>query len=221
MMKNIFLILMVACATSCTADTGDLLQKKPVKPTLFAKENPSFESRQMKDWIIDSRNNSGLPFVILDKKAAKVFVFQADGQLRGAAPALIGSAVGDYSAPGIGDRQLSAILAPERTTPAGRFVASLGRNLQNKTILWVDYDAAISLHAVITDNPKERRAERLTTPTPLDNRISYGCINVPGKFFEQVIRPTFFDTNGIVYILPETQPVLEFFSAYKVKKSSP
>lgn len=42
-------------------------------------------------------------------------------------------------------------------------------------ILWVDYDAPISLHRVITTMPKERRAQRLASQTPLDNRISYGC----------------------------------------------
>jgi hypothetical protein len=209
-MKNIFFGWMVVCSTSCTADTGDL----------FEAENPSLESRQIKDWILESGNNNGLPFIILDKKQAKVFVFQAGGQLRGAAPALIGSAVGDYSVPGIGERKLSAILPKERTTPAGRFVASLDRNIQNKEILWVDYDAAVSLHAVITSNIKERRAARLATSTPLDNRISYGCINVPSEFFKNVVQPIFFGTNGVVYILPETRPVLKFFGVYNVDKSS-
>ena len=218
-MKNIFLALMVVYATSCTAVAGDLLQKRPVKQALSASENPSFESQKMKDWIIKTGNNNGLPFVILDKKEAKVFVFQADGQMIGAEPALIGSAIGDHSVPGIGERKLSAILPQERTSPAGRFVASLDRNLQNREILWVDYDAAISLHAVITSDIKERRAERLATPTPLDNRISYGCINVSSGFFKNVIHPTFFGTNGIVYILPETRPVLQFFGAYNVDKS--
>ncbi len=51
-------------------------------------------------------------------------------------------------------------------------------------ILWVDYEDGIAMHAVITTNPKGRRLQRLTTPTPLDNRISYGCINVPAKFFD-------------------------------------
>jgi hypothetical protein len=157
-----------------------------------------------------------LPFIILDKKEARVYVFQADGRLRGTAPALIGSAVGDHSVPGIGELKLSAILPQERTTPAGRFVASLDRNLQGKEILWVDYDAAISLHPVITSNIKEHRAERLATPTPLDNRISYGCINVPADFYKNVVHQVFTGTNGIVYVLPETRPVMAFFGAYTV-----
>ena len=36
--------------------------------------------------------------------------------------------------------------AEERTTPAGRFVASLDRDVHGQEVLWVDYDAAISMH---------------------------------------------------------------------------
>ena len=133
-------------------------------------------------------------------------MFKPDGHLRGAAPVLLGIAKGDDSVPGIGDRELSDMPPEVRTTPAGRFVASLGRNASGKDVLWVDYDAAISMHRVINTNPKERRPYRLATPTPLDNRISYGCINVPIKFFDDVVQPAFEGTNGIVYILPEVHP---------------
>ena len=108
----------------------------------------------MADWIVRSRDNQGMPYLVIDKTDARVYVFQADGQLRAAASALLGMAVGDESAPDIGQRQLSRIRPDERTTPAGRFVASLGRNLQGGQILWVDYESALSLHPVVTNNPK-------------------------------------------------------------------
>jgi hypothetical protein len=109
---------------------------------------------------------------------------------------------------------LSDIRSQERTTPAGRFVASLGYNFNRKDVLWVDYKNAVSLHRVITTNPKERRLERLASPTPLDRRISYGCINVPAKFFDNVVRPTFTGTSGIVYVLPENRSISEIFKSY-------
>ncbi|MBV5276836.1 hypothetical protein JZU56_03175, partial [bacterium] len=59
---------------------------------------------------------------------------------------------------------------------------------------------------------------RLATATPLDNRISYGCINVPAAFFKQVVHPMFAGTSGIVYVLPETRPVMAFFGAYAVDR---
>ncbi|MBH2010363.1 MAG: L,D-transpeptidase [Xanthomonadaceae bacterium] len=159
-----------------------------------------------------------MPFVIVDKADARVFVFDAGGQLRGASSALLGLARGDDSVPGIGQRKLSSILPEERTTPAGRFVAALDHNLQGKEMLWVDYETAISLHPVVTSNARERRAERLVTPSPLDNRISYGCINVPADFYASVVSPAFTGTDGIVYVLPETRSAHAVFGAYDVEE---
>jgi hypothetical protein len=195
------------------------MQTQPVdtphpKRANFEGEHKSRDARRVADWVVDSGDNSGMPFVIVDKVDAKVFVFNADGQLRGAAPALLGLTRGDTSVPGIGDRELSDIGPEERTTPAGRFVALLGYNLNGKDVLWVDYDGAVSLHRVFSTNPAERRLERLATPTPLDNRISYGCINVPVKFFNNVVSPAFRGTYGIVYVLPETGSKDETFAQY-------
>ncbi|MDO8945066.1 MAG: hypothetical protein Q8N17_13720 [Burkholderiaceae bacterium] len=183
----------------------------------FKGEQPSAQARQVADWALDSGDTQGRAFVIVDKVQAQVFVFDTQGQLRGAAAALLGMARGDDAVPGIGQRPLSSIRPEERTTPAGRFVAELDRNLQGQEILWVDYDGAVSLHRVITGNSKERRRERLATPTPLDNRISYGCINVPAQFFDTVVRPAFAATTGIVYVLPEIRSTREVFGAYGLK----
>ena len=101
-----------------------------------------------------------------------------------------------------------------RTTPAGRFVASLGPDLGKFNVLWVDYAAAISLHRVVTSNPRERRLQRLATPTPLDNRISFGCINVPRKFFDLVVQAAFAGTKGIVYVLPDIKTMRDVFPTY-------
>ena len=186
----------------------------------FKHENPSRDARDIADWVVDSGDSSRLPFVIVDKKAAHVFVFDAEGHLRGAAAALLGIALGDHSVPGVGDRELSAIRLQDRTTPAGRFEASLGRNYKGKEILWVDYDAAISMHPVINTVLKERRPHRLATPTPLDNRISFGCINVPIPFFERVISPSFTGTSGIVYVLPDVLPLRKVFAAYAAERNA-
>lgn len=174
-------------------------------------ETASPSARSAADWVVASADNQGMPFVIVDKIGAKVFVLDAHGRLQGASPALLGAARGDRSVPGIGDRKLSAIRPEERTTPAGRFLASLGNDLGEKDILWVDYEDAISMHRVITGNPKDRRLKRLASPLISDKRITYGCINVPVKFYEGVVKPAFTGTNGIVYILPEVEPMAKVF----------
>ncbi len=180
------------------------------------QETASAEARHVGDWVAHSRDNRGMPFVIVDKVDSRVFVFDAQGRLLGAAPALLGLARGDDSSPGIGQRKMSTIGPDERTTPAGRFVASLAKSLQGDEILWVDYDAAIALHRVIATAPKERRLQRLASHAPLERRITYGCINVPVKFFDDVVLPAFRGSAGIVYVLPETRKAAGVFGSYRL-----
>ena len=184
----------------------------------FGRERASRTARQIADWIVDSADNRSLPFVVVDKVDAKIFVFDANGRIRGAAPVLLGLARGDDTVPGIGDREYADMPPESRTTPAGRFVAAVGMNTRGEDVVWVDYDAAVDIHRVVTNNPKDRRLERLASATPLDNRISYGCINVPKRFYETVVSPAFTGTDGIVYVLPETRPAHEVFGSYDVEE---
>lgn len=186
----------------------------------FGRERGSRAAREIADWVVDSADNHGLPFVIVDKIEAKLFLFDARGRIRGATPALLGSARGDHTVPGIGDRSYADMTPETRTTPAGRFVAALGMNTRGEDVVWVDYEAAVDIHRVVTNKPKDRRLQRLASPTPLDNRISYGCINVPKRFYEDVLAPAFAGTDGIVYVLPETRPARELFGAYDVDARS-
>lgn len=184
----------------------------------FRLEASSPEARELADRVVASNDNGTLPFIVIDKVQARVYAFEATGQLRGATSALLGTAVSDDSVPGIGQRKLSTIRPHERTTPAGRFVAYLDRDIHGEEVLWVDYETSLSLHRIITSNPKERRAERLASPSPLDNRITYGCINVSVAFYNGVVSPLFQRTQGIVYILPETRPASVVFSSFPVGK---
>lgn len=154
-----------------------------------------------------SGDHQGWPFVVVDKIHAQVLVFSGTGRWLGTAPALIGLARGDEAIPGLGERPLSQIQPHERITPAGRFVAELDRNAAGQTILWVDYEQAISLHPVRSLNPQERRLERLASASLKDKRISYGCINVPTQFWRGVVLPAFQNTKGMVYVLPDSRPL--------------
>jgi hypothetical protein len=182
----------------------------------FGDASPSPEARHVADWVADSRDNANAEFIIVDKRAARVYVFDADARLRGSSPVLLGAATGDDSVPGIGTRPIADVRPEERTTPAGRFVAERGRNLQGEDVVWVDYDAAVSMHRVRATKPAERRLERLATPTVDDNRISYGCINVPVAFYEAYVSPTVVTRRAIVYVLPELKPVQQVFNSYDV-----
>lgn len=183
----------------------------------FGQELPSAAAQKLADWVMDSADNKQLPFAIVDKVNARIFVFDAQGQIRGASSILLGLAVGDHSVPGIGQRKLSSIRPEERTTPAGRFETFVDRDIHGQEVLWVDYDTAVSLHPVVKGTPRERRAERLASLSALDKRISYGCINVPVMFYEKVVSPTFTGTRGIVYVLPEIRSAHEVFGSYDVQ----
>lgn len=202
------LVLGLAFAQSSLADER---LGSPGAPATPASVAPSSAASDIVAWVRESADNQGLPFLVIDKVNAQVLVFDRDGELRGGAPALLGLAKGDISPPGIGDRPLSGIGPEDRITPAGRFVASLGENLSGKGILWLDYDAALSLHPVVTTRAADRRLERLSTVTAEDNRISYGCVNVPAKFYQEVVQAVFSGTTGIVYILPEVRSIEQLF----------
>jgi hypothetical protein len=173
------------------------------------------------NWVTASGDNHGLPFIVIDKVAAVVMVFDAQGRLMGAAPALLGEAHGDDSVPGIGDRELSAIRPEQRTTPAGRFVAGFGPATgHHYKVLWVDYASSVALHPVITANRRERRVERLQSPSAQDNRITYGCINISATFYEKVVRTVLSDKGGVVYILPESKPLNEVFPTFRAAEQA-
>ena len=112
-------------------------------------------------------------------------------------------------------------LATSETTPAGRFSATVAKNVWGQDILWVDYDQGISLHPVRSVDPRERRLERLASPSAEDNRISYGCINVPTSFWEKVVRPLFQNTMGVVYVLPDTKSLNAVFNLHPLTPVSP
>ena len=177
-----------------------------------APEPASAEARRLADWAVATGDTGGRPLVIIDKKAARVFAFDPSGVLVGSSPALLGLARGDDNIPGIGSLRLAQITPAQRVTPAGRYEARLGSNIGGHRILWIDYESALSLHAVVTGNAAERRLQRLATATVADNRISYGCINVPAAFYARVIEPLFAPADGMVYILPETRGFSEIFT---------
>lgn len=181
----------------------------------FAGEAASGAAHQIADWTVATGDNRDLPFIIVDKIAARLFLFDRNGALRASTAVLLGSARGDVSPAGVGDKPLASIRPDERITPAGRFVADTGVNLAGRDIIWVDYGAAIAIHRATDVTPggtARDRLRRLGSMSPADRRISLGCINVPDAFYEAFVRPTFAGSSGIVYILPESAPLAATFA---------
>lgn len=169
----------------------------------FGTLTPTADVRWLAGWVADTRDNGNAAFILVDKRSAQLHVFDADARWIASTAVLLGAALGDESVRVIGSRLMTAIQPSERTTPAGRFVGERGRNATGEDVVWVNYEAAVSMHRVRLTNPSEGRAERLASPTAEDNRISYGCINVPVAFYDQHVRTIFTRQHAVIYVLPD------------------
>ena len=156
--------------------------------------------------ILASADHRGLPFAIVDKKAATLSIYLGDGRLVGSTPALLGQTPGDRSVPGVGERaQNGQLRIDDRTTPAGRFMSEPGHNLAGEAIVWIDYPSALAIHRVRPGPAQERRVQGLASPDARDRRLSAGCVVVPEAFFDAVVRPVLGRGPGVVYVMPEEQ----------------
>ena len=172
------------------------------------------DAQRLVEWVQRSGDAQGRPFAVVDKRNARLYVFDADGRLAGSTVALLGATPGDHTVPGVSERVQAGTLRPEdRTTPAGRFEAQPGSNLEGEHVVWVDYASAFAIHRVRPGKTWKMRADRLATASAADNRVSWGCVVVPVEFYEQVVAPVLGSSRSVVYVLPETRPARELFGA--------
>ena len=74
-------------------------------------------------------------------------------------------------------------------------------------------DASLAIHRLRPAPPRERRPQRLDSPSSEDNRISLGCVIVSTDFYLSVIQPSLGRRRGVIYVLPESRPVQAMFGA--------
>jgi hypothetical protein len=103
---------------------------------------------ELLSWIAQTGNHAGAPYVVVDKRQARAWVFDAQHRLLGASPALLGLTVGDREAADITQRDVTRLSKDARITPAGRFASEPGVNLQGEDVIWLDYAAGLALHRV-------------------------------------------------------------------------
>jgi hypothetical protein len=203
-------------AAGCTAwiALAALASAANAAPRNFASAHPSTEAAQLLDWVQHSRDARGMPFAVVDKRAARIYVFHADGTLAGHSAALLGSAIGDRIAPGVGQHaQAGKVPLEERTTPAGRFEASPGRNIKGEHVVWVDYESAFAIHRLRPGFAFQARTSRLATTAASGKRVSWGCVVVPVAFYTQVVEKVLGNSRSVVYVMPETSTVQDTFRA--------
>jgi hypothetical protein len=172
----------------------------------------SADARYVEHWIRARGDDHGRPFAIVDKKAARIFVFGAGGQLVGSSSTILGLARGDVPIPGAGQKDPSQLLPFERRTPAGRFESQPGKNIHGELVVWVDYDTGIAIHRVRPGRAQAQRLQSLSSDISDDKRLSLGCVVVPEAFFSEVVVPALGHSHGTVYVLPEDGPVTSLFA---------
>ena len=89
-MRTGLLEILTAATFACVAVASNAAASQP----------PTSDAARIVDWVARSRDNAGLPFMIIDKRNAHLWVFDAAGRLQGDAQVLLGSARGDHTAPG-------------------------------------------------------------------------------------------------------------------------
>lgn len=202
-----------AQAATATASQAKAQKRKNAKSVQKPVELPdlTIPTQRVTSWVNETGDNNGLPYLVIDKPSATIFAFDASGKPVGFGPVLIGRALGDDATPGIGNKSLAEIGPAEKTTPAGRFLARFGKAAGNTRVLWVDYATSVAIHTIPSGNPKENRTRRMLSPDIDDNRITFGCINVPKALYNGKIAPMFGKKGGYVYILPDTKPLEDAF----------
>jgi hypothetical protein len=176
----------------------------------------SKDVQHIADWAVHSGDHQRLPFIIVDKVNALAAAFDASGKLIRTTPVLLGMGIGDKFAPGVVEMDMHQTQPWQRITPAGRFFAEEDLNLKGEKVLWVDYDTAIAIHKMPAKKTPQKRHERMVSPNPAEHRITYGCINVPATFYNQVVHPNFRSKGGIVYVLPDSTPLKTVFNSYDI-----
>ena len=208
--------LAVAASVAWVSSTAFAITDPTTRPgeslSALASVDASDDARYVEHWIHQKGDDHGRPFVIVDKKAARIYVFGAGGALVGMSSTILGQSRGDIPVPGAGAKDPSRLLPYERKTPAGRFESQPGRNLHGEPVVWVDYDTGIAIHRVRPGISQMQRTASLATEDPNNKRLSLGCVVVPESFFLGVVLPTLGHVHGTIYVLPEDGPVQAMFN---------
>jgi hypothetical protein len=216
--------LAVAASVAWISSTAFALTDTTSRPgepaSVLESVDASSDARYVEHWIHAKGDDHGRPFVIVDKKAARIYVFGAGGTLVGMSSTILGQSRGDIPVPGAGQKNPANLLPYERKTPAGRFESQPGRNLHGEPVVWVDYDTGIAIHRVRPGISQMQRQASLATEDPNNKRLSLGCVVVPEEFFLSVVLPTLGHGHGTVYVLPEDEPVQAMFNAPKAEAAA-
>jgi hypothetical protein len=173
-----------------------------------------YAETEAKTITIDTILESNPPriFLVADKQAGKIYYYDKEAGGAVSAPALYGKLTSDIYDNEYYDSKQSP---PSYITPTGVFklrkymTAQLSTPLESMQVYVPGKEVVLAIHRVYRKSPGQRRLDRLASPTPTDNKISNGCINVPDDFYNKYIENI--PTGTLLYVLPETRAGIEKF----------
>ena len=161
---------------------------------------------------------NGSAFMVIDKPNATLYAYDKEGNLVGTTAALTGKAFGDVATDA--NKAIEDYTDTDKITPAGKFTGNFSFNEDYGSVValaeTVNEQTFVAVHRTYLGNPSEKRAERLATPTVADNRVSYGCINVPSEFYDSVVAEYFVNPSQI-YVMPDQSDAKKFFNVQETK----
>jgi len=175
---------------------------------------------QLLQWVAHTGNNEGRPYVVVDKRQARLWVFDAQHRRLASSAALLGLTLGDHEVPDIRSRNVATLSRDARITPAGRFVTEPGVNNQGEDVVWLDYEAGLAMHRVRPGLAQAARLKRLAAQVASAQRVSMGCVVLPVAFYEGIIRPLLGRQAGVVYVLPEQSPLQGWLARWQGSTSA-
>lgn len=146
------------------------------------------------------------PYILIDKPNATGYVIGADHRIQATFPVLLGRERGDQ--PNTVNVKIDSPVSPGATTPAGMFRLSRAKLTEkdfeeyNDNIFRLDGPGAggNSIHETWRGELTSRE-QALATPTPEDNRVSWGCVNISKAVFETHVKQL--PSGTVVWITPE------------------
>jgi hypothetical protein len=143
-----------------------------------------------------------------------MYVFNNQNELEGSAPVLLGQTMGDF--PNMSDPDND--IALNATTPAGRYRVGMKKYVSeeatatyNGRFLYIINvnssfngrgEGSLAIHMAYPGEYSQRMAA-LDTPTPDDNLMSWGCINLRPADYDKFIKPNFGVRHKVLFILPD------------------
>lgn len=162
------------------------------------------------------RAHPNKPIVIVDKQMGLTYMIDANGVLAGKSASLTGKTKGDFrSEEAKKTASVESIAEKDKVTEAGMFEGALKKSEDYGRVITLQEfnNYSVALHQTYLKKPAERRQERLESATPEDNRISFGCINVPNEFMQNVVLKSipYGMTRFPIVVIPESKSIQAFW----------